>query len=261
MTEKKDLETTKSANLIVTEAFDLSLLENMDEAMAEEMEGLKASFDSVKIPSGGGIIFEIPSEDPDEPDMAKEIFGVIVDKHPVNAYYKEKYSGENNPPDCCALDAENGIGDPGGSCAHCPLNQWGSAPATERGPSKGKACKNRYRIYLLRSATTFPLRLTLPPTSLNNLSNYIAKRVLGKGYRGDEVITKIFLRKAISKDGPPYSQVFFQVAGSLSPEQKEIIKSYSVGIKKQTRALDVQSDEFADSESKGDAFEDSDLPL
>lgn len=37
---------------------------NLGEAMAEEMDGLEFRFDVVKIPSGGGLAFEIPGDDP-----------------------------------------------------------------------------------------------------------------------------------------------------------------------------------------------------
>lgn len=42
------------------------------EAFKEEMEGLGSMpIDTVKIPSGGGVAFEVPGEDPDSPDMVK----------------------------------------------------------------------------------------------------------------------------------------------------------------------------------------------
>ena len=67
------------------------------EAVAEEMDGLGAiPFDKVKIPSGGGLAFEVPGEDEDNPDVVKEIRGVIVDHHPVNAYWFGKYDGNND---------------------------------------------------------------------------------------------------------------------------------------------------------------------
>ena len=45
--------------------FDLVTLEGaLAEAIAEEMDGLgTVPFDRVKIPSGGGLAFEIPGED------------------------------------------------------------------------------------------------------------------------------------------------------------------------------------------------------
>ena len=45
---------------------------NFADVMAEEMNGLSASFERVKIPIGGGTVFEIPGDDPDDLDTVKE---------------------------------------------------------------------------------------------------------------------------------------------------------------------------------------------
>lgn len=39
--------------------------------LAEDMDGLQMSFQRVKIPAGGTIQFELPSDDPENPDYAK----------------------------------------------------------------------------------------------------------------------------------------------------------------------------------------------
>ena len=41
------------------------------EELAQDIDGLQIVFRCVKIPSGGQIQFEIPSEDPDNPDYTK----------------------------------------------------------------------------------------------------------------------------------------------------------------------------------------------
>ncbi len=104
--------------------------------LAEELEGLEIGFQRVKVPSGGALQFELPSDNPDNPDYAKYLEGVIVYQHSSNAYWPGGYDDEekNMPPQCQALDAKLGIGQPGGLCAGCPYNQFGS------GANGGKAC-------------------------------------------------------------------------------------------------------------------------
>src|SRR5690606_27183725 len=211
--------------------------DDLGEAMSEEMEGLSIDFDRVKIPSGGGLAFEVPGDDPDNPDMVKELVGVIVDHHPVNAYWPEKYSGQNNPPACSSLDGKTGIGNPGGSCQSCPFNKWGSDPDG----NGGKACKNMHRVYLLREGEMFPLMLTLPPTSIKPFSNYLAKRVIGRGRRSYGVITKITLKRETNKGGIAYSQAQFSVAGELSPEETAKAAEYAKGSKSSTRSIGVEA--------------------
>lgn len=54
----------------------------------EELDGLGSiPFDVVKIPSGGGVAFEVPGDDPDNPDVVKELTGVIIEHHPMNSYW------------------------------------------------------------------------------------------------------------------------------------------------------------------------------
>lgn len=168
---------------------------DMSAAMSEEMDGLTTDFDRVKIPTGGSVAFEVPGDDSDNPDMAKEIIGIIVDHHPINAYWEQKFEGQNNAPDCSSIDGKCGVGTPGGPCSRCPMGQWGSAVNSDGTQGKGKACKNMHRIYILRSGEMLPLLLTLPPTSLKPFSNYMAKRIICKGHRPYEVITKVTLKK------------------------------------------------------------------
>lgn len=225
---------------------------DIGELMNEELDGLSFQFDRVKIPTGGGLAFEIPGETEDEVETVREIVGVIVDQHAVNAYWKEQYSGQNNPPDCSALDGKHGTGDPGGDCRTCPYNQWGSDPLG----SGGKACKNMRRIYILREGDMFPLLLTLPPTSLKNFANYLAKRVVAKRKRSCEVVTKITLKKAQSNTGITYSQAVFSLVGILPPEMAEKMRQYSESIKPITRAIGIEVDDYV---QNGDSSEDDDI--
>ena len=82
----------KNEVAVTNEKFNLVTLEGeLAEAIAEEMDGLgTVPFDRVKIPSGGGLAFELPGEDEDDTESATELVGVILYHHPVNAYWKEK---------------------------------------------------------------------------------------------------------------------------------------------------------------------------
>ena len=132
------------------------------EDLADDMEGLRLSFTRIKIPGGGHLQFEIPSGNPDVPDYAPYLEGVILYSHNSNAYWPEgsEYD-DDQPPLCQSFDGKVGYGEPGGTCADCVLNQFGSD-----GNNKGKACKNMRMLYLLRSGEYMPIQIALPPTSL-----------------------------------------------------------------------------------------------
>ena len=96
MTENKQELATVGENAIAAAG-----TENFLSEIAEEMDGLgDISFDSIKIPSGGGLAFEVPGDDPENPGIEKEICGVILVRRAANGYWKDTFNGENSMPDC-----------------------------------------------------------------------------------------------------------------------------------------------------------------
>ena len=197
---------------------------NLAEAMASELSGMDVSFDRVTIPAAGGTAFELPGELPGETEAAKEFTGVILYHHPMFTYYRERFTGGNNAPDCGSYDGVTGTGNPGGSCAHCPLNQFGS------GENGGKACKNKRRIYILREGELIPILLTLPSGSMRDFSVYV-KRLLAKGKKSSSVVTKFSLQKATNANGIVYSKAQFAVDRALTPEEIPYIASMAEQVK------------------------------
>lgn len=212
------------------------------EIMQVNLEGTTPRFARVKIPSGGGLAFELPGEG-DQPEITQEIVGVILDHYPVNAYWANKFSGQNNPPDCSALDAKVGTGDPGGNCATCPMNQWGTAVDQNGNPTAGKACKNIHRVYVLQEGEILPLLLALPPTSLSNFTQYMTRLTSKlRPYYG--CITKIKLQKAQNKAGITYSQATFAKVADLSREEMIAIRKYADSLRNAMRAVAIEATEY-----------------
>jgi len=215
------------------------LVMSQDDGLEEDMTDIFLTFERVRVPSGGGITFEIEGDDPENPETTKELVGVIVDHHAIRQYWANPYSGEKTPPDCRSNDGHVGIGDPGGDCASCPLNQFGS---DSRG--RGKACKSQRVVYILRDGDPFPLQLTLPPTSLKNFNTYFNK-LARKGRKTYGVVTKITLKKAVNKDNIPYSEAQFAVVRELTAEEKAKAVIYAQNIREYTRRQNV-ADQYDD---------------
>lgn len=219
--------TTKEANSIVTtEPQGYLVLQNFNyrEAISSEMDGLNTFFERIKMPSGGTTLYQMPSETPDAPDFAKEFSAVILHHHPIRAYFKEKFTGAANPPDCGSLDAIKGFGSPGGDCKTCVYNEYAT------GDNGSKACKERHRLYLLREGELFPVMLSLPTGSLKELSRYLM-RLLTKGIKSNEVVTKFTLVKATNKGGIVYAKACFQVERKLTPEELPLVADLSEQIR------------------------------
>ena len=166
------------------------------EELAQDMDGLQIGFRNVKIPSGGQIQFELPGEDPDNPDYTKFLDGVIVHSHNANAYWATGINEDENPsPDCQSMDGKLGYGSPGGICADCPYNRYGTDP-NPNGTGRGKACKNQRIVYLLRSGEALPIQLSLSPTSIRPYTDFINAAFLARRRGVCGSVVRIGLRKA-----------------------------------------------------------------
>lgn len=221
------------------------------EDAAADLAGLQLTFDRIKIPAGGSTAFEIPGDE-DEMEMANEVKGVILLHHPAYAYYTEKYSGGSNPPDCGSFNGIQGTGNPGGACASCPYNQFGS------GEGQSKACKNRRMLYILMENELFPMVLSLPTGSLKEFTRYV-KRQLSKGRKLSNIVTRISLKKATSASGIAYSQAAFTFERVLSDAEKAAVGQMAGQVREYAANLTIASlagseeEPYADTETGGTA--------
>lgn len=172
------------------------------EIIAENMDGqiTSSDLDRVKIPAGGGIAFEVPTLE--GADSQKTIDGVIIAHQPQNVYWATGLDagGGNQPPDCVARDGKMGDGSPGGLCATCPLNKFGSDG------DKGKACKNTEILFILRPGNMLPLALFVPPTSLGAVKKYLLQLTSASiPFYG--VQTRFSLEKASNAAGIGYAKL------------------------------------------------------
>lgn len=217
-------------------ALQMNALE-LKEVLQENLGGEAISafeLDRVKVPSGGGTTWEVPTLEGVED--AKAIEGVVIYFKNQNAYWKEKYDGQNNPPDCVSNDGMVGIGTPGGDCAVCPLNAFGSE-------GKGKACKNMRTLFVLREGDVLPLVLTLPPTSLKDARKYFL-RLASKGIPYYGVITEITLDKDKNENGITYSKAKLSLKGRLDPDTVKKLKAFQDSLKPALDAIKVDQEGY-----------------
>lgn len=210
------------------------------EDLADDMDGLQMSFQRIKIPSGGNLVFEIPTDDPENPNYEKTIEGVLIFHHDANAYWPEgsEYD-ENTAPLCSSLDGKQGIGEPGGHCAMCAMNQYGTASE-----GRGKACKNMRMLYLLQSGECVPIQISLPPTSLKPFKNFINQAFLLRRRPSYGSVIQIGLRKE-NTGGNDYSVATFRLVENFEGEQLVQIRSYAEGFKEQIKLTLKQRAETA----------------
>lgn len=216
------------------------------EELAEDMDGLQLGFQRVKIPTGGQIQFELPGDDPDNPDYAKYLEGVIIYSHNSNAYWpKGEDYDDSNPPACQSVDGKLGYGSPGGICADCPYNRFGSDP---KGTGRGKACKNMRVLYLLRSGETMPIQLSLSPTSIRPYTEFVNAAFISRRRGVCGGLVRIGLKKK-NNGKDDYSVATFQKLRDFTGEELAQIRAYADSFKEQVKLMLEQRIESMESEA------------
>jgi hypothetical protein len=183
----------------------------------------------IKIPTGGGAKWNVPSIRGEQ--TIEELEGIIIHQRDARAYWEKNIDegGGGQPPDCVSEGGYNGIGDPGGACAECKFNVWGS----EKKVGRGKACKELKIIYFLPKGKAFlPYVFILPPTSIKPISTYFLG-LASEAIRCDSVCTVLKLKETTNQAGIKYAQVDPRLAkdGELSDAEIQVVRAYVAAIR------------------------------
>ena len=247
-TEKKNEVATVDNFQIVTgyEEMDEDLKAELEDEMDDLDEDTGIDAKHIKIPSGGGKAFEVETDDPEDPEVLKEVDGVIIFTHRMNAYWAHKFGetdedgNTNKIPDCSSMDGKSGLMRETGEirdCATCPFNQFGSEGA-------GKACKNMRRLYILRDGKPDVYLLTVPPTSLKDI-NKALKALMGKTktpYTRQIVTFKLSI--AESKDKIKYSRVSLERKALLPDKLFPVTQKLRSELKKSYESVAITSGDY-----------------
>lgn len=209
--------------------------------VADNMNGTTPVIPQIKINKDG--IFVFPGD-----ELVKQFNALIMHKHRSRAWW-ENANITNSPPDCfsmngsfcepdllrCPLSPEARkenvakFGSPW-ACAGCPKAQWGSAFKADGTASRGKACKETYRLFVLATdqsvASAVPYKLMAPPTSLKSVDEFFTS-LTGKGIGFRTLLVTFSLRKVTSADGFPFAELVLtpHVDQRLSEKDREAFKS------------------------------------
>lgn len=221
--------------------------ENPLDVMRENMgdQGLRAlDLDRLRIPSGiqpnQQPVFMVPGLT--GPEMVKSFDGIIIHWTSPRVYWQQAYGdGDVTLPDCASDDGKMGRGAPGGVCASCPLNVFGSDPKSGR----SKACKEMRQLFILRPGNILPDVLVLPPTSIAAFQT-LAMRLVQKAISYWKVVVRVSLEKQTQKvGGVTYAVATIEVVDALPPEDVARIKEYRDGIIPQLEATAQRPEDYA----------------
>lgn len=212
-----------SNEVVTSETLPFKIPEVSEEAKTQ-LAGIDLEYPVLKIPSAGGLFFEVDEE------AVKEITGVVVYHAPRSMYYATEFDGSNNPPDCYSKDRITGyktVEDNGGStvqemkCSECPYSQFGSDTK-----HLGKACKEKHQLYILCSDKLVPFSMLLPVSSASVLNVY-ATKIFSQGKFLNQVLTSFTLEKATNKSGIAYSKIVMKKLRDLTPDEIAVCAKYA----------------------------------
>lgn len=251
---------TKKNELVPIDNFKIAnRYEGMDPELLAELQDQMDDLDDesgiqcrlIKIPAGGGLAYEVQGEDDDDVEYMKEISGVIVFTHRMNGYWPNSYGtgeGEDKIPLCSSMDGKTGLCRDTGevrSCESCPMNQFGSGTDAKGEASRGKACKNMRRLYMMLDGDPNFYLLTVPPTSIKEVNRQLAKIMGSKGIPYTGLIVSLKLEKAVNSGGIAYSKVVIEKKGLLPAAVANTAKEMRREIKAQYQNMAITLDDYA----------------
>lgn len=234
----------------VTGKFDLvSMYSGMDEAAKAEFEDELSDlgdggidYRAIKMPSGKVKSFTVEGDDPEDPDQEKELVGVMVFTHLMNARWKDDFGGESKAPVCSSWDAKVGFNtetNQNCDCDRCPYNQF----KDDGSGITRKECKNMRRIYLMLNGKPNLYMLVVPPTSLRDVRTQL-KRIMSGGRTYTSMVLSFTLTGAVSKGGQDYAKISIKKAGDLTVEQWTAARQMRESIKESYKNVTITSDDY-----------------
>lgn len=205
--------------------------------ISEDYDGLQMSFQRIKIPGGGSLVFEKTGDDPEHPEYVQTIEGIILFNHQASAYWPEGSEYDDSvSPMCSSVDGKIGYGLPGGACALCEFNKYGTGVDAKGNPSRGKACKNMRNLYILQDGEYMPILLSLPPTSIRPFTEFMSLAFVPHRRPTWASVVQIGLKR-VENGSNLYSVATFKKLFDFTGEQLQQVRSLANGFREQIKLM------------------------
>lgn len=179
--------------------------------------------DVITFPTGGMTRWQIPMLG--EEEIKEVIDCVVVHHHTARAYWEDSLEdgGGGNPPDCRSPDGKVGIGNPGGKCPKCPMQEWGP-------DDEPPECRVMKLIYLMEVndetgevEDNIPMILRVPRTSVQEWRNFLL-RAARKNIPFYGMVIRFGLEKDQNQDGIEYARLSCNALDVLDEEDRAAAK-------------------------------------
>lgn len=181
----------------------------------------------IRVPAGGGTSWTVPTLDGEQ--SVQSIEGVILHVGRRRAYWSSA-DPSGDPPDCKSDDNVVGVGQPGGDCESCPLNQFGSSRKQDGSAGRGKACKETRLLFVLQAGASLPDVVVVSPGSLKQVKDYLIALATKAQVPYWGALTKLSLSREKNKDGISYARVVPTFAGRLEQSAAAAVRKYADGL-------------------------------
>lgn len=176
-------------------------------------------------------------------------FGRTLDELKGVVIYKQKTRGlwekGNNMPLCSSIDGITGMSAEKEKrlCANCQFDAWGSGRDENGNPTKGKACKEMRRAFILLNGGFLPVVVTFPPTSLGAYDEYFSARI-ADGI--PDIAAETIFRLVPQKSGAGFSYAQVQCKMGAKVAGADILRYSKLrnDIKAFAESMDVEGDEY-----------------
>lgn len=224
--------------------------ENLGDLEGDDGLGM-GDLERLTVPAGGGSMWMIPDLEEGERAVKElEVIMLLWDKSRA-MWWEDEIS--NEMPDCWSRDGRTP--DPQGAygihgehadeipltpvrgnpeqferlCSNCPMNEFGSA--TKPG-AKGKKCKESRLLYVLQPGEMLPQIVSVPPTSLKKLRQFLITLGAKQRLRFTDIVLKLGLSVVEGGPGGKYSTIVPKFSRRLEPEERELVRAASENLKK-----------------------------
>lgn len=210
----------------LTEAEQQELSELFRGQLKENMDGVEARIPIITLESGG--FFKMPPDREHQEEWAtKSLEAFVVKKQAVRSYYSRSRSDnddEVNLPDCFSTDChhpneqvESPLSE---SCAACPMNEWGSATDDAGNQLRGKACREKRRLFVRVGENPIPYMLHIPLTSIKSFDSFVTN--LTAACLPLTFIKVKMTAKETSKGERKWSLVEFERSGEIRTKEEAL---------------------------------------
>lgn len=214
--------TPKAADFALFKAGQEDVIELIRENLGDN--GIEfSSLTGVSWPSSNSNAFNI--ETAEGPKAFRDLECVVLRYRDGRVLWGSSFAeSSGDPPVCISEDMRIGKGNPGGDCSKCPLSQWGSGRDTAGNPTRGKACQERRRLFVMVPWSLLPIHINVPPTSLKPLKQYFSK-LIGLGLPYYSVVTKLSLVKTSNTEGTEYAELTASMSGRLTNDEIKVFRA------------------------------------